>query len=505
MGEVPRRGGGGIKMVNMLAMDLGASNGRAIVGTLEDERIRLTEVHRFSNDTVTINGRFYFDVLRLFHEIKTGLLACKERFGEPDSMGIDTWGCTFGLLDKDGDLLGNVPHYRDECVERQRAGLNALFTPEELYSATGYYNISSLEMLFAQMREKPELFSLAKTYLQLPDLLGYFLTGVKTAEHAITSTTMFFDMFAHKWAADIMQKAGVDPVIFCEPQPPGTVLGSLTPALNKELFLDGKTRVMRVCGHDSAGAGAAVLSDAPYYAYMSCGTWSIFGYAVPDPKRDMAVLDAGFTYEFSLPKPHIRYNIMGLWIQQECKRHWKMQGQDHTYRQYDELAEKAPPFLAVIDPNDERFFSPGDMPLKIQRFCEETGQNVPKSPGEIWRVISESLALKYRDVLERAEALAGHRVEVFHMIGGGVQNEALCQYTADALDRKVLAGPVEGTVMGNFALQGIGLGVIRDLTHAREIIRRSSEVKEYLPRDKAAWDKAFAFAKTIYKQLKCHE
>lgn len=481
-------------MKKMLSFDFGASSGRAILGTIENGVLKQEEMHRFSNDPVEVNGTFQWDVLRLFYEIKQGILKCVNAgHKDIDSIGIDTWGVDVGFLDKKGRLLANPFHYRDVITEGIIEKATKVMPAEELYKETGiqFMNFNTLFQLYAMKLDDYIPSENADKMLFMPDLFIYMLTGKKITEYSIASTSQLLKADTRNWSEKVIDTFGINKDMLCPIVKPGTVVGTLTKELADELGC-GQIPVVAVAGHDTASAVAAIPTEEDNYAYISCGTWSLFGTELNAPLTDEKAYEADFTNEGGV-FDKIRYlkNIIGLWLIQECKRHWDRRGNVKSFAELVTLAEKESEFKCFINPSDERFMAPKDMPNRIQEYCRETNQPVPEKEGQIIRCIVESLALRYRLVVDDLERQIGKDLKTIHMIGGGINNKLLCKYTANATGRKVVAGPVEATAMGNLLMQGYALGEIKNLSELRKIVRASTPVEVYEPENRDAWELAY--------------
>lgn len=484
----------------VLAFDFGASSGRAIIGTLDNGRITLNEVHRFSNDPVTVNGTFYWDVLRLFHEIKQGLLKAKQAGGF-DSIGIDTWGVDFGLLDKDGVLLENPVHYRDKrnigMVEKAAKYIGK----DEMYKLTGiqFMDFNTAFQLLSIKENRPELLARAQSLLFMPDLFAYFLTGNKVSEYSIATTSQLVDINTRDWSKEMLEKLGLPEKIFNRIVPSGSVTGYLSDEICEELGLE-KVPVIAVCGHDTQSAVTAVPSEKEDFAFISSGTWSLFGTETKKPiVNDLSYSfnvtnEGGFGYSTAFLK-----NICGLWLIQESRRQWIREGKEYSYAELEKAALREKPFARFIDPDAPEFAVPGNLPARIADYCRRTGQSVPENEGQTVRCIYESLALRYRAVLEGIEKCTGKKYDSLNVVGGGTKDTLLCKMTADACNITVYAGPIEATVMGNVAVQLISGGDIADVIEARRIIANSGQLKCYSPENTAAWDEAYEKFKSVTK------
>ena len=488
--------------MKILAFDYGASSGRAIVGTYENKILSLKEVHRFASDPVYMNDVFTWDFLRLFLELKRGILKAYQG-GDSDiaSIGIDTWGVDFGLLSKDGQLLGNPIHYRDSRTDGMIEKACLRVPAEKIYEITGiaFQKFNTLYQLLALNEADSVLLKDADCLLFIPDLFNYFLTGEKKCEYTITSTAQLYDPVKGDWAYDLIKEVcpKVNTDIFPEVIPAGTKVGNLSESICDELGVK-SIPVIGVAEHDT---GSAVVS-VPFYdtksAYLSSGTWSLLGVELEKPIINETTRTLNYTNEGGINNTvRLLKNIMGLWIQQECKRHWEKLGETVSFNELDEACDKAAPFSAVIDVDDATFFEPNNMPIKIQDYCRRTNQKVPETKGEILRLVMEGLALKYREAIEGLEKIVGYKIPALHIVGGGCKNKVLSQFTANAINRPVYAGPIEATAVGNLVTQLIAMGEIKDLAEAREVVRNSFPIEEYVPADIEAWEDAY----NRYKKL----
>jgi rhamnulokinase len=473
----------------ILAIDLGAESGRGVLGSFDGQRISLDVVHRFPNGPVQTLDTFHWDVLRLHAEILNTLRAAKGI----DSVGVDTWGVDFALLGRNGILLGNPRHYRDPHTEGVMEVAFQRVPRQTIYRRTGlqFMRINSLYQLLAMQRDRSPLLDAAESILFMPDLFHYFLTGTKVNEYTDASTSQLLDPQTRTWATDLIGAFGLPAKMFCPVVQPGTDLGPLRPSVAVDVELPA-VPVIAPATHDTGSAVAAVPARGDSWAFISSGTWSLLGTELPQPLVTDAALAANFTNEGGVAGTtrHLK-NIMGLWLVQECRRWWERAGQLYTYGELVRLAEVAPPFASLVDPDDPAFLLPPNMPTAVADCCRNAGQLVPTDPGPVVRCCLESLALKYRYVLTKLEGLIGRRLDVIHVVGGGSQNSLLCQWTADACGRPVLAGPVEATALGNVVVQAMGLGLIGSLAEGREVVRQSVEVTTYEPRDTGRWDEQY--------------
>ncbi len=475
-----------------LALDLGAESGRAVLGRFDGGRMSLEEVHRFPNVPVKLIDGTHWDALRIFTEVKEGLKKAVGKTGQVDSLGVDSWGVDFGLLDADGSLVSNPYYYRDPRTEGTEERAFERMSREEIYDTTGiqFMPINTLNQLLAL--ERSPLMEAAQTLLMMPDLIGYWLTGEKAGEYTIASTSQLLDAGTGDWAWELLEKLHIPGGLFPEVRTPGTGSGPLLPDVAGETGAGEGTVVALVASHDTASAVVAVPAEGEDFAYISSGTWSLVGVELPRPVITEEGLGANFTNEGGFGgTTRFLKNVMGLWLLQECRRTWAREGSEYSYEKLAHLAEAVPADGPLVDPDHPMFLSPGDMPSRIRRFCEATGQERPEEPGVMTRCVLESLALKYRWVIEKAEEITGREVGVVHVVGGGVRNELLCQLTADATRRPVRTGPVEATALGNLMVQAYAGGHLSSLGEIRETVRRSVEVRDYEPRgDENRWQEA---------------
>jgi len=473
----------------VLAVDLGAESGRVMAvhvtaaAVRGNDTLQVEELHRFPNTTVSVRGTLYWDFLRLWRDIQAGLtqgLALR-----PASIGVDTWGVDFALLDAQGELLGNPVHYRDRRTEGMMELVLARVGKAWVFEQTGiqFMPINTLYQLMSLVEKQSLQLKAAHTFLTVPDLLNYWLTGTLACEFTNATTTQLFNPRTGNWAAELMETLSIPRSIFPPVIQPGTPIGAY----------EGVSVIAPAC-HDTGSAVAAVPASAqtPHYAYISSGTWSLVGLEVTAPIINAAALAANVTNEGGVAGTYrLLKNVMGLWIIQQCRATWEAGGQPYTYAELAQLAEAAPPLRAFIDLDDARFLPAGNHIVLIQTLCAERGQPIPYTPGEIIRCVLDSLALAYRDVLNTLQTLAGTTCEMIHIVGGGARNELLCQLTANATGLPVVAGPVEATVLGNALVQLIAQGALANLVEARQLLARMGDLRRYEPRDTARWDEAF--------------
>lgn len=479
-------------MRNLLAFDIGASNGRAILGQFDGERISMRELHRFENHYVEMNGIYYWDLPYIYNQLKQGFLAFRRAdIGALDCFGIDTWGVDYGLLDKNGHLLSNPRAYRnaveEDCTEAWKAmDFPALFA----HTGIGNESFNTAYQLYRRKREDDAALEAAETLLFMPDLLGYFLTGEKKSEYTETTTSMLYNPIKRDWDRDIMAAFGLPEKIFPPIDMPGTMRGRLRSDIARELGIN-CAAFAAVGTHDTASAVAAIPGSGSF-AFCSSGTWSVFGIETDLPLLTDEVRDAGFSNEGTVQggfRP--LKNIMGLWLIQECRREWQAEG---IFLSWDEIvreAEAAEPFRSIIDTDHPPFFSGGHMRQKIRQFCAATNQPLPDTVGSFARCIYESLALKYRYTLERLSEIKGHAIESLNIVGGGSRNRLLNRFAADAAGCRVITGPVESAAIGNLLVQAMALGDISGIDELRDIVRRCEAVECYEPNTTAEWEAAY--------------
>lgn len=480
--------------VSFLALDLGAESGRTILGQLDGDRLTIEEIYRFANGGVRVGDSLLWDMLGLWREIKNGLtLAAQKSKGGLLGLGMDAWGVDFGLLAADDTLAGNPYHYRDHRTDGMMEVAFRKVPKAEIYEQTGiqFMQINSLYQLLAMAEAGSPALEVARTFLNIPDLFNFWLSGRKASEFTIASTTQCYNPRTGDWATDLLAKLGVPTHIFGEITQPGTVLEKLRPDIAEETGCP-QIPVIASAGHDTGAAVAAVPAENPNYIYLSSGTWSLMGIEAKEPIITRDSLAAGMTNEGGVEGTfRLLKNIMGLWLVQECRRQWAREGAEQSYDELTQLAAEAPPFGPLIAVDDSQFLAPDNMPFQIQTFCQWTGQAVPQTKGEILRCALESLALEYRRVAEQLDALMGKRLPVIHIIGGGAKNRLLDQFAADATGRVVVTGPVEATAIGNVLVQAMAVGRVASLAEGRAIVKESFEVETFEPGDTAAWDEAY--------------
>ena len=484
----------------VLAFDFGASSGRAIVGVFDGEKIELREVHRFSNDPVKINGTFYWDVQRLFFEIKQGILKAKEDGGF-DSIGIDTWGVDFGLLRKDGTLVENPVHYRDARNDGMVEFAKKYMSQEEMYDITGiqFMDFNTIFQLLSLKENRPYILEEADKLLFMPDLLSYMLSGVKSTEYSIATTSQMVDLKTRNWSDKILDTFGIKKDLLTDIVPTGAVIGQLSDDICEELGVQ-KADVISVASHDTQSAITAAPCEYEDFAFISCGTWSLFGTEVKEPiindasKKLNVTNEGGYDYTIAFLK-----NICGLWLIQESRRQWIREGKEYSYAELEKMALECEPFKCFIDPDAPEFAPMGNIPERVRKYCEKTGQYVPQTVGEIMRCIYESLALKYRLTFDGIKDCTEKEYDRIHVMGGGTKDKLLLQMTAQSCNVNVYGGPIEATALGNIAVQLMSSGAISDIKEARKIIAQGENLKLYTPNDRDDWEKAYETFKQIIK------
>ena len=489
---------------NYLAVDIGAESGRTIVGTLGDGHLTLTETHRFINNAVRLQDGLHWDVLRLWSDIKTGIAISSTKFNKNlDGIGLDTWGVDFALLDKNNSLLSNPFHYRDVRTDGMLDEAFKRMSRADIFNSTGiqFMQINTLYQLLAMTMQKSPLLDIAQTLLTIPDLFNFWLSGEITSEFTNATTTQCFDPLKRDWATPLLNAFDIPTHLFKPVTDPGIRIGTLLPHVIEETNADAIPIVLPAC-HDTGSAVVAVpaLAGNQDFAWISSGTWSVVGVEVHQPSLNENALKYNFTNEGGVFGTwRLSKNVMGLWLIQECRREWIRQGEEMSFDRMTQLAAESKGFLSVIDPDFSEFLHPGDMPALIQKYCAETGQHVPQTKGQILRVALESIALKYRFVLEQLEELSGKHLDPIHIIGGGTKNRLLSQFTADATGRVVISGPVEATAIGNILMQAIGLNHLGSLADVRDVVRNSFTPEICEPKQTADWNEAYSRLQKVMK------
>lgn len=475
-----------MKQIFVLAFDLGASSGRALIGRVDvdSRRLEIEEIHRFPNGPVRIGRHLYWDVPRLWVEVKEGIrLACRRYGDQLVAIGVDTWGVDFALLDSNGELVGLPYCYRDQRRKEAYEELLKTIPPEKIYMRTGiqFMPINPLYQLYAMVKDRSSLLQAARTFLMMPDLFNYWLTNTVACEYTDASTTQFLDPYTKKWAFDLLEEIGFPTNIFPDIVEPGTKLGPISHELAEELSVSKTIDVVAPATHDTGSAVAAAPIDEDS-AYISCGTWSLVGVELPDPLINRKAMEYNFTNEGGAFNT-IRFlkNVQGMWFIEQIRASLGKRGTNYSYQELTEMGAKAPGFKSFIDPDDPRFLAPLDMIDEIMKYLEETGQEKPDGIGGLIRIVLESLAMKYRYVIERIENLTGKRVRKINIVGGGSRNWLHNQLVADFNNRTVIAGPEEATSIGNMLIQLAGLGYVKSLRDVREYVRNSFHLRVFEP------------------------
>ncbi len=461
---------------HVIAVDLGASSGRVMDVAFNGQRITLTEAHRFPNIPVQTPNKLYWDVLRLWHEITVGI----DKVASAESIGVDTWGVDFALIDNTGELLSNPVHYRDPRNEGMMEWVFDKMPRREVFERTGiqFMQINGLFQLASLLRDGSPLLDHADTMLPMADLFNYWLTGSKTAEFTVATTLQMVNPATNDWDKDILNAVGIPTGILPQIVQPGTKIGSYK----------GIDVVAPSC-HDTGSAVVAVPTTTENYAYLSSGTWSLLGLEIKDAILTDEAYEANVTNEGGYANTYrLLKNIMGLWVVDQCRSTWASSGDDYTFEQLTEMVQSANQFKAFIDPDDVSFLAPGDMPSRVIDYCKRTNQTIPETHAEIMAVVYTSLAYTYRYVLEQLISVSGQTVDRLHIIGGGSKNGLLNQMTANALGRTVIAGPAEATATGNAIVQLISMGELADVAEARTMLSQSMDTVTYEPQNTDAWN-----------------
>jgi len=487
---------------NYLAFDFGASSGRAILGSISDKGISLEEIHRFSNQPVNLLGHIYWDFPYLFDELKKGIsLTAKQGIKDINGIGVDTWGVDFGLVSKDNQLLGNPFAYRDSRTDGIMERAFDLMPKEEIYSHTGlqFLQFNSIFQLFSMVEENNSFLKICDRLLFMPDLFNFFLTGEKVSEYTIASTSQLLNAEKKEWEKTIFDQLNLPEEIMPEIIKPGSVIGKLLPGIKNETGIS-ETDVIAPACHDTGSAVIAVPATTKNCAYLSSGTWSLMGIEADQPIISKDTLDNNFTNEGGANNK-IRFlkNAAGLWLLQRCQSIWKEQKKNYRYEELFNRAKEAIPFKCYVDPDDPLFLNPPDMEKAIVEYCKRMKQANPENVGEFVRCILESLAFKYRFLLDKINLLIDEPVEILHIVGGGSLNSLLNQFTANATGICVIAGPAEATALGNIIIQAITKGDLNSVEDGRKLISRSTELKEFFPEEKETWEEKYQEAKLIFE------
>lgn len=484
-----------------LAFDFGAASGRAILGLISGDRLELEEIHRFPNQPVKIFGHIYWNILTLFEELKKGLaLVAQKVHRDLAGIGVDTWGVDFGLVGKDGILLGNPVAYRDTRTDGMMEKAFDRMTKKEIYASTGiqFIQLNTLYQLLSMVRSNSPLLDITQNLLFMPDLFNYLMTGEKCSEYTIASTSQLLNARTKKWEQNLFSKLNLPYSIMVPIVVPGTVLGLLSKDLSDETGLPRVDVIAPAC-HDTASAVAVVPAQSDDWAFLSSGTWSLIGIEVEEPIINEESLKNNFTNEGGADhKIRFLRNTMGLWLLQQVRKTWEQHGEPLSYDDLVHGADEAAPFKCIIDPDDSLFLNPPDMQAAIVEYCEKNQQPIPENRGEVVRCILESLALKYRFIIEKINAMRNRPVETLHIVGGGSQNEMLNQFSANATGLPVIAGPIEATATGNILIQAMAKKELDSLQQGRELVARSFPMKHYEPKNQERWNEVYEKVKGIY-------
>jgi rhamnulokinase len=466
-----------------VAFDLGAESGRAVVGRFDGKLLGLSEAARFPNRAVRLPDGLYWDALGLFADVSAALAALHRHGAAVGSVGIDSWGCDFGLIDTNGVLVSNPLHHRDGRGAAAMQKVFARVPANEIYEATGIQFLPFNTLFQLVALEHGTALASAETLLLIPDLLGYWLSGERFAEATNASTTQLLDVRSDEWSEDLISRLGIPAGLFPDVVEPGEVIGGLLPHVAEATGLPASTPVVAVASHDTASAIVAVpFRPGATAAYISSGTWSLVGVELDAPRVTAQARVANLTNERGFGgTTRLLKNVMGLWLVQECRRAWVAEGAAPSYADMADLAREAPPGGPLFDPDVPALLAPGDMPARIRAVCEQCGQLAPDERSVLIRAVFESLACKYRLVLEEIEEVTGRQIELVHVIGGGARNAFLCQLTANVAGRPVLAGPSEAAALGNIVVQLHAFGELGSLVEMRELVRSSIEVQTYEP------------------------
>ena len=486
-----------------IAVDLGAESGRVMLGTVSDSKLDLEEIQRFGNGPVEQAGSLRWDFGKLFSNIKDGIAkAVKAADGKVAGIGVDSWGVDFGLIDENGELIEDPYHYRDSRTEGMIEKASEIMGGRNLYDNTGiqFMPFNTLYQLLAAKTSRPELLEKADKLIFIADLVSYYLCGETFTEYSLASTSQLMDMGTKQWSKEVFDKLSLPAELMQKVIAPGTVVGKLKDELAKEFGCE-PIDIIATASHDTASAVAAVPVSEKRWAYLSSGTWSIMGLEIPDA----AINDETYKYQFTneggvANTIRLLTNIMGLWVVQECKRQWQSEGDDLSYSQITQMAAAAEPFKVFVNSNDSSFFAPGRMPERINKYLADNGQSAIEDKGQIIRIVLEGLAFNYRWVIEKLEEISASSVDVLHIVGGGIQNELLCSFAANATGKKVVTGPVEATAAGNIITQAIATGQIASLDKARQVVANSFELKTYLPQDVQVWDEQYKKIENVFNR-----
>jgi len=477
-----------------IAVDLGAESGRVMASTVSTDKFSMEEMHRFGNGPVEENGALKWDFEKLLTEIKAGIAkAVKRCDGRVEGIGVDSWGVDYGLFDENSNLLEKPYHYRDSRTDGVMEEVFDIVGKRQLYEYTGlqFIQLNTIYQLFAERKNNPEILERAKKLIFIADMVSYYLCGRAFGEYTLASTSGLMDMRTGQWCRDLFEQLSLPLDIMPDVIEAGTVVGKLTDEVAAEIGCE-PIDVIATGAHDTASAVVGVPASDGRWAYFSSGTWSLIGVEVPNAVINDKTYSYPFTNEGGVENTiRLLKNIMGLWLVQESKRQWESEGAKLSYDEITEMAEKAKPFAGYVNPDDNRFYAPGDIPARVNSYLADTGQKTMDDKGQMTRILLESLAFKYRWVVDAIEEIMGNPIDCLHIVGGGIKNRLLCQFTADAVGKKVITGPVEATASGNILMQAKARGQLKSLQHIRNVIRNSFELKEYQPQDADIWQKQY--------------
>jgi len=477
-----------------LAIDIGAESGRAILGIYEDQKVVLKEVYRFPNCVVNILGNLHWDVIQLYKEIINSLIICGDNKDlRPDAMGIDTWGVDYALLTAEGYFLGIPYAYRDKRTDNAINEFSEIFPREHIYELTGiqFLQFNTLFQLFTERKNHPSIFKSVNDLLFMPDIFNYLLTGIKRSEFSFATTSQLYNPRKNDWEDKLFTALGISRNIMQQIVQPGTILGCLTGSVSRQSSTN-VIPVVAVASHDTGSAIAAIPATGNNWAYISSGTWSLMGIESDKPIISEKSYRYNFTNEGGVGHTfRVLKNITGLWLLQQCKKSWQNQ-RTYSYADLIKLAAQAPLFKVFIDPDHSLFFNPQDMPAAIVDYCRETGQPAPEKHGEYVQIILQSLALKYRFVLEQLQEISAKKIEKIYITGGGIQNRLLNQYIANATGLCAITVLPEGSAAGNIMVQAMALGEIQSPVEIRQVINNSVEIQTYEPQQVSSWNEAYS-------------
>ena len=494
----------GLNLAKLLAIDIGAESGRAILGILEDGILKLKEIHRFQNGPINIMGSYHWNIYQLYQEIIKAITICvEEEKVQPDSIGIDTWGVDYGLLNKDGNMIGLPYAYRDSRTDMAIEKFSKLLPKDKIYQLTGiqFMQFNTLFQLFAEKENSESIFNEAASLLFMPDIFSYLLTGKKKSEFTFATTSQLYNPQNNDWDEELFSALGIPIDIMQEIVQPGSIIGYTTKHIQNQTGVN-EIPVIAVASHDTGSAIAAIPASGNDWAYLSSGTWSLMGIESRHSIINEKTYQYNFTNEGGVEHTfRVLKNIVGLWLLQQCKKSWSKE-KNYTYDELTVLASKSSDFTAIIDPDDPTFFNPQDMPSAIIEYCQRTNQRIPEKYGDFVQIILQSLALKYRYVLDQLNEISVNKINRLYVTGGGIRNKVLNQYIANATGLEVITALAEGTAAGNVLVQAMALGEINSLTVIRQIVNRSIETHSYHPQQTKEWNQAYDTFLKLIKDLK---